>query len=441
MNAEHGQPLFQRIDAELLARGLWVHDATTRRRMAETIAGWEPSPQTLPSLLDELARSGTLISRASDIDALVQRIRRAPDAAPPATNRDPAFLGHDVSSGLRYDEPDLSKLETLGLPVLTHAGEIAAAIGIDTRQLTWLTYHRGASSVDHYARFTLPKRSGGVRVISAPKPRLREAQRWVLHRLLEPVPIHPAAKAFRSGGSVLAHASEHAGRSIVIRVDLKDFFATITLKRVKGMFRGLGYSEGVATILGLLCTDPPRVGIALDGKRHYVTVGGFQLPQGACTSPAITNILCRRMDARLTGMASAYGCRYSRYADDLVFSSTDAALRVGDLLSGVRQVIDDEGFALNDAKTQVMRAGGRQFVTGLLVNDTPRIPRADLRRFRAFLHRCERDGLDTVSGEIGKGARDYAAGYLAWIRMIDPDRATRIAERHPWILERDNATP
>lgn len=426
------------ISNALLARELWSDDESSRMRIASTVAEWNLAPESLPALLDELERSRSRIDQASGIDTLVQRIMRRrtrDEARKPVTGMGPAFLGDGVSAGLLFNEAAPERLSAAGLPVLLSSADLAAALDVSEAHLRWLTYHRGATSVDHYVRFTIPKRSGGVRVISSPKPHLHHAQRWVLHEILEKIPIHDAAVAFRPGGSVLDHAGRHSGRQIVIRTDLKDFFATISFRRVKGLFAAFGYSEGIASILALLCADPPRVAIRLDDTVHHVTVGGFQLPQGACTSPAITNILCSRMDARLTGLANRGAYAYSRYADDMVFSTGTTNADIGRLLRGVRMVVEDEGFAINDDKTQIMRAPGRQIVTGLTVNDCPRIPREDLRRFRAFLHRCERDGLNVVSGQIGKSAHGYASGFLSWVSMIDPERASRIAGHHPWILD------
>jgi hypothetical protein len=162
-------------------------------------------------------------------------------------------------------------------------------------------------------------------------------------------------------------------------------------------------------------------------------VGARRLPQGACTSPAITNLLCRKLDARLSGAAGSHAFAYSRYADDLVFSTADREAPVGTFLPFVRGIIEDEGFAIQEAKTRVMRSQHRQAVTGLVVNQTPHVPRRELRRFRAFLHHCETEGLPAISERLGKSAAAYAAGYLAFLHMVAPEHAARIREAHPWV--------
>lgn len=347
--------------------------------------------------------------------------------------RAPPFLGRGVSAGLRYEGGDPARLRELRLPVLQDAAELAAAIGISERELAWLTYHRGAAAIDHYHRFTIPKRQGGERVISSPKRRLRVAQRWLLEQVLTAVPVHHAATGFRPGISVVQNAARHTGRALVIRIDLQDFFPSIGFRRVKGLFESFGYNEGVASVMALLATECPRVAVTFDGARRYVSIGARQLPQGACTSPALTNVLCRKLDARLAAGASSLGFTYSRYADDLVFSHPGQEAPAGVLLGMVRRIVREEGFKVNEAKTRLMRRQHRQAVTGLVVNEQPRVSRADLRHFRAFLHHCETEGHEVVSARLGRSARAYAAGYLAFVQMVSAAQAEKILARHPWI--------
>lgn len=343
------------------------------------------------------------------------------------------FLGHGVSAGLKYEGGDAEKTESLGLPALATAEDVANAIGISTRTLAWLTYHRGATSVDHYSRFTIPKRKGGLRVISSPKRQLRGAQSWVLNNILTKIAVHPAAMAFRPEHSILDNAKPHVGKGVIVKIDLKDFFPSIRFGRVKGMFRYLGYNEGVATLLALLSTESVTVAATLDGERKFVRIGERHLPQGACTSPATTNILCRRMDARLTELAAAFGFVYTRYADDLIFSHESAEAPVGPLLGRIRAVIAEEGYVVNEDKTRILRPQHRQVVTGVVVNETPRISRRDMRNFRAFLKHCETEGLQTMSERLGKNALLYVAGYLSFMHMVNPEQAEKLRQKHPWL--------
>src|SRR5262249_43341246 len=275
--------------------------------------------------------------------------------------------GAGVSGGLQRTTSDAELLKRRGLPVLHTGREVAAAMGITLPSLRWLTYHRKSATLVHYHRYSIAKKTGGVRYISAPKPALAKAQRWVLEHVLARQEVEAPAHGFVPGRSIVTNAAPHAGRKIVINLDLKEFFPSITFRRVKGLFEKIGYSEHVATVFALLATEPPRLATELDGKVYHVALGQRVLPQGACTSPAITNALCRRLDRRLSGLTKKHGFAYTRYADDLTFSGENAKA-VGKLLRSVRGIVQAEGFTEHPRKTRVMRRANRQEVTGVTVN-------------------------------------------------------------------------
>lgn len=345
----------------------------------------------------------------------------------------PTYLGRRVSNRLRFDGGNPAKLIERGIPVLSTFTEVAAALDLTPPELMWLVFERGAEGSSHYARFEIPKRAGGQRLISAPKPLLRAAQQWVRVNVLAPLPVSSSAAAFRPGRSIVDNARLHSGTACVIRLDLTSFFESVTFPRVRGFFESLGYNPGVATVLALICTDAPRARVTLDGQTHYVIIGERSLPQGGCTSPDLCNLITSRLDARLEGLARKFGYNYSRYADDLVFSAQQESTPASTVVSAVMRICSDEGFQVNRQKTRTMRSPNRQLVTGLLVNEGVRIARKDLRRIRSFLHRCETRGLEAVSTEIGKDAVAVAKGYFAYIFMVSPSVALRIAEKHPWI--------
>lgn len=198
----------------------------------------------------------------------------------------------------------------------------------------------GPARLANPQRFTIPKKSGGERLISAPMPRLKRAQYWVLDNILARAPLHDAAHGFAPERSILTNARNHVGRDVVINLDLKDFFPTLTYARVKGLFEALGYAEAVAIPLALLCTEPDVDEVTLDGERHFIADGPRLLPQGAPTSPAITNLICRKLDRRLMGLSRTLGFVYSRYADDLTFSgSGEAVKKIGTLLKAVHGIV------------------------------------------------------------------------------------------------------
>ena len=306
------------------------------------------------------------------------------------------------------------------LPPLDTPAQLAEALGVTVAQLRGLCYHRDAAKTLHYRRFTIPKRDGAARPIWAPLPRLKAAQRWILHNIVERLPVHGAAQGFLAGRSTATNAAAHTDAKTVLKMDLKDFFPTVTWRRVKGVFRRAGYREQIATLLALICTEAPREVVELDGTTYFVSLGPRCLPQGAPTSPALTNALCLRLDRRLTGLAGKLGWRYTRYADDMTFSLPAAHAgppRLGALLGCVKRVVEAEGFLLHPDKTRVARRGGRQAVTGLVVNGAgpPRVPRELRRRLRAAVHNLRR-GKPLPEGET----LARLTGYAAYIYMTDP---------------------
>jgi RNA-directed DNA polymerase len=312
------------------------------------------------------------------------------------------------------------------LPPLDSPQQLAEALGLSVARLRWLAYHRDAATQVHYRRFVIPKRGGGERAIWAPMPLLKAAQHWVLRNVAEKLPVHGAAHGFLPGRSTLSNAAAHTDARVVLKMDLKDFFPTVTLVRVKGVFRKAGYREQVATLLALLCTESPREVVELEGKTYYVSLGPRCLPQGAPTSPALTNTLCLRLDRRLSGLAARLGWRYTRYADDLTFSlpaGHKGPPKTGTLMGLVKRVVAAEGFTLHPDKTRVHRRGGRQQVTGLVVNGAgpPRVPRALRRELRAAVHNLRR-GKPLREGETA--AR--LAGYAAYVYMTDAELGAKL---------------
>ncbi len=337
------------------------------------------------------------------------------------------FLGEGVSGGLSDTGCDASKLALAGLPQVGTAAELAEAIGIELKKLRWLTYHRRAATVCHYIRFTIPKRSGGERAISSPRPLLRRAQSWVKEQILDRLGVSDEAHGFVRERSIVSNAGPHAGHDVVINVDLKDFFPTFTFKRVKGFFRKVGYGEAIATMLALLCTEPPRVATRVGDKLYHVALGDRVLPQGACTSPALTNLMCRRLDRRLAGLARKSGLAFTRYADDITFSG-DGAVPIPKILGGLRRIVEDEGLAVHPDKTRVLRKGRRQEVTGLVVNERVGVSRAVRRRLRAIIHNVRKNGL---ASQNRAGHRDFAAhlrGVVSFVQMVDADAGRRLRE-------------
>ena len=340
------------------------------------------------------------------------------------------FWQHDVSVDF-FDVDHLEgRLEQHHLPVIETPDQLCEAMEISLSELRWLCYHREAAKTLHYRPFSIPKKSGGQRQIWAPMPKLKAAQRWVLRNIAERLTVHGAAHGFLPGRSIYTNALEHLDSSVVVSLDLADFFPTFTFKRVKGIFRKAGYFDGIATLLALLCTEAPREEVEYDGERYFIALGDRCLPQGSPASPALTNAACLRLDRRLTGFAEKYGWRYTRYADDLTFSlprdrsedAPDLSDQIKQLLGVARAIVEGEGLKLREDKTHVMRPHGRQKVTGLVVNgvDQPRTPRELRRRVRAMIHNLK-SGRGLHEGE----SVNHLTGLIAFIHMTDPERGQK----------------
>lgn len=376
-------------------------------------------------ILRELRQQRMAEARARRVETKARRQRaRAEKAAAwaAAKQEDIGWLGPAVSAGLRHKTSNATRLEALGLPVFDGVSGLAAAMQIDLNELRFLAFDKRVSRISHYRRFQVAKKTGGFREISAPAPRLKTAQHWILENILYKAELHRSAHGFVPQRSIVSNARPHVGAKVVINMDLRDFFPSVSYRRIKGLFVALGYSEQLATVLALLCTEPQTETMQLDGQCYHVAKGERRLPQGAPSSPALTNILCWGMDRRFEGMARALGWTYTRYADDLTFSTTAGDTgQIGRVLWQAKQIVENEGFVLHPDKIKVMRQGSRQEVTGVVVNEKTNVSRTKLKQFRAVLHRLETKGADAA--QFGKGnILASIQGFANYVLMVNPEK-------------------
>ena len=348
------------------------------------------------------------------------------------------YLGDGVSAGLNYTDYNEQRLQDFGLPVCGTPEQIAGAMGISVGQLRFLAFSRATSTISHYIRFKIPKKTGGERLISAPMPRLKNAQHWILANILEKLELHDAAHGFRRDRSIVSNAQPHVGAEVIINFDLKDFFPSISYKRVKGLFQSFGYSEAAATIFGLLCTQAAVEEVELDGKTYYVAITDRHLPQGSPASPAITNLLCRRLDRRLTGMAEQLGFVYTRYADDLTFSASGDSLRnICNILRRTESIVAHEGFTINEQKTRILRGKSSQLeVTGVVVNERLNLPKNELKRFRATLYQIDKDGPEGKHWGNSSDVMASIQGFANFVAMVNPEKGAQFQKQVQRIKDR-----
>lgn len=312
------------------------------------------------------------------------------------------------------------RLQAHGLPALTNRNDVAAFVGTGGDDAAWSRLLRpGAQSGSAYVEFEIAKATGGTRRIAAPRKPLRKIQRKILDEILAKVPVHAAAHGFLPGRSTVTNARPHLRAAIVLKTDLVDFFPSIHYRRVIGLFEELGYSTAVAEMLAGVCTYRPKLA---DGRMVWPGL----LPQGAPSSPAITNLVCRRLDARLTALARKMGGIYTRYADDLTFSFQQEPEKLGRFFWWVDQICQQEGFAENTKKRRVLRRSGQQRVTGVVVNEHLAVPRKVRHRFRAIVANVKKNGIKAEARD-GEDLEAYLHGFVAYVKMVQPDLGAKLA--------------
>lgn len=451
-----------------------MYEAADRLALADELAGaFLSSPWTIESL----AESGTAcLDRWPDwMTALAMHVlavhRSAPAArpglaadiagflaehpAPPGDREPPAIVrlvaGAGVAVAIRprgalpaKPPPDLTRWQ---LPAIGGSAELAERLELSGGQLEWLADVRGlertvaSERLRNYRYRPLPRRGDLPRVIEAPKARLKEIQRWILREILDHVPAHDAAHGFIAGRSAVSHAELHTGRPVVLRLDLKDFFASVPAGRVYRIWRTLGYGADVAHALTGLTTNtvPAAVWQQLAGAAAEQPVQARfwmgrrlatpHLPQGAPTSPALANLAAFRLDRRLAGLAQASGLRYSRYADDLAFSGSERLIRRrAEFEAAVAAIVGAEGFTLNPAKSTTQSAAGRQQVCGVVVNVRTNLRRTDYDTLRATLHNAARHGPQGQNRDLVPDFRAHLLGRISWAEALHPARGRKLRE-------------
>jgi RNA-directed DNA polymerase len=356
------------------------------------------------------------------------------------------LIAHEAMRENRWNVPSLETLADLGAWLRLSPGELDWIV--DRRGLARCSTVPVDAKLRHYVIRWERKASGGARLLEAPKPRLKSIQRRVLHEILDRIPAHPAAHGFVAGRGVRTFAAPHAAHRVVVRVDLEEFFATITAARVRAVFLAAGYPEMVAWSLASLCTSrvptsiwrapgaPPPTEDTQARFRQRRRLFTPHLPQGAPTSPALSNLIAYRLDTRLAAAAADAGALYTRYADDLAFSGDDDfARRAQRFVRLVGVIATEEGFRLNERKTRVMRAGARQQLAGVVVNNHPSVARADVDRLKATLYNCVTHGAASQNRQGHHDFRAHLLGRVAYVAAIDPRRGAKLRallERITW---------
>jgi hypothetical protein len=335
------------------------------------------------------------------------------------------------------------------LPAIESAAVLADWLCLSIGEVDWYADLKGLNyklpKLEHYRYRILPKRSGGVRLLESPKPHLKELQRRILSGILDRIPVHPAVHGFVKGRSIVTFAAPHAGKQVLLRLDLEDFFPAFPAARAQALFRTLGYPETVADSLGGICTNavprsvwrhrPPEID-SMQWQKAQSLYARPHLPQGAPTSPALANLTAYRLDCRLSGLARTAGAEYTRYADDLAFSGGEAFRRVvGRFSTHAAAIALEEGFSVNHRKTRIMRQGVRQHLAGIVVNQKVNPSRSDFELLEATLTNCIRFGAASQNRAAVPDFRAHLEGRVGFIEMINRlkgHRLRRLFESIQW---------
>ena len=275
-------------------------------------------------------------------------------------------------------------------------------LGLSGKTLYSVSY----SITKHYRSVSIPKRGSGTRELHVPDDLLKVIQSRIAERLLPLEEISPYATAYRPGGSTKINAALHVGKQTILKLDIKNFFDSITYPMVKNKaFPATRYSERNRILLSILCV--------------YVD----SIPQGAPTSPAITNIIMKDFDDNVGRWCFEHNIAYTRYCDDMTFSGDFDPVSVK---AFVKQELKKMGFVLNSRKTTIVRQGQRQQVTGIVVNERLGIPTEYKRRIRQEIFYCEKYGVNShlvkCQNEISE--QDYLVGLLGrvnYVLSIEPE--------------------
>ena len=287
------------------------------------------------------------------------------------------------------------------LPVIVDAVSLSKFVGIDFQYLCRMAY-----GTEHFYRiFSIPKKSGGIREISEPLPDLKYVQNWILHNILNYVAVSKYAKAYIKRQSIKQNVRFHRGQKVLVSMDVKDFFPSIKIIDVFCIFKKMGYTEDVSWLLAHLC--------CLDGK----------LPQGAPTSPYLSNIRMKAFDENVATYAIKKKWRYTRYADDLTFSGDG---NVSELIRVVSKLLLDEHLYPNVKKTRVAHQNARQEVTGIVVNKKIQTPKPYRKKIRQEIYYIKKYGLESHLSFCQISQKNYLEhlqGKIGYALFINPKDA------------------
>lgn len=310
------------------------------------------------------------------------------------------FVEHGIKNELvEIYLPYVRKLLNNSLPIIFETQHLALLFGRSPQFVATAIN----SNEYFYREFQIPKRNGGNRIISAPMPSILECQYWIKKNILDKYESHFATHGFQKNKSIVSNAEIHVLNNSILKIDIENFFPSIKINRVINFFNRLGYTKQVSLALSKFCTL------------------NDSLPQGAPTSPILSNLVNKKLDVRLYSLARKFNFLYSRYADDLTFSSNKVPRR---FIKYVEDILNDEGYRVNHKKT-LLKNSGKKIVTGVSIsNNQISLPRKYKRELRQELFYIKK--YDYFGHVKRKGIRDpyYLSkllGRISYWLFIEPE--------------------
>jgi Retron-type reverse transcriptase len=298
------------------------------------------------------------------------------------------------------------KLINNNVPVIFDIKHFSLLLGVNQEDLLSILF---TADEYLYSKAYIPKRSGGARKLSIPSVDLKYIQSWILNNILENIPISEFAMGFCSGRSIVQNARHHLSKECVINVDLNDFFPSIKMDDIFRIFFYYGYTKELSFCFSKLCCH------------------NGSLPQGSPASPYLSNIICLKLDKRLSLLAKKYDASYSRYADDITISGNKMIKNIMDPLFNI---IKDQGFSINTKKTRIQYSHQRQEVTGLIVNGiVEKIPKKYKKKFKQEIYFCQKYGPANHQSKINdKHAfyKEHLYGKAYFIQMVEPELGKKL---------------
>jgi retron-type reverse transcriptase len=315
---------------------------------------------------------------------------------------------------ITYEEKDLineysERLNKNNMPVIFNLRHVRKIFDIKKKDQDRFF---GNQRFSNYHKFEIHKKNGGIRTIEAPNDDLKAIQTWIKEKILDNINVSEHAKGFKKNTNIVDNAKLHVEKELVINLDLKDFFPSITYAQIYRIFCYFGYNNQVSHLLTKLCTNNENV-----------------LPQGSPASPSISNIVSLKLDKRLSKLADTYKATYSRYADDVSFSGSKY---IKNILSIAYKIINDEKFEINEQKVRLQYCFMKQEVTGLIVNKKVTISNHIVKELDNAIYYCQKYGVVSHMKRIGCDKsfyKEHLYGLAYFVKMVDIEKGVNFLKQ------------